>query len=84
MRRRPSIRAATAVVLLLIATATSGAVECRFRAGRATNRTTSAESSRPMVKAKRKALHPQPVGHGNMAHAGTRRTSGPIPRPGIR
>ena len=81
MRCRPSIRATAAAVFLLLATTASGTVNAASASLDPANRTASAESSRPVVKAKRNALRTQPVGHGNMAHAGTRRTSGPIPRP---
>ena len=78
MRRRPSIRATAAAVLLLLATTASGAVNATS-APAASGRTTAQSASHLHEKSSKDRLKKRPATHGNMAHATDRRTSGPVP-----
>ena len=78
MRRRPSIRATAAAVLLLLATTASGpSTRPRLRPLPATRRAQS--TSHLHEKSSKIASRSILSAHGNMAHATDRRTSGPLP-----
>ena len=78
MRRRPSIRATAAAVLLLLATMASGAVNAAT-APAASGPTTGLSTSHLHQKSSEDRLKKRPAAHGSMAKATDRRTSGPIP-----
>ena len=79
MRRRPSIRATAAAVLLLLATTASGAVNAAS-APAASDRTTAQSAPHVHQKSSSDRLKKHPVAHGNMAHATDRPTNrGPLP-----
>ena len=79
MRRRPSIRATTAAVLLLLATTASGAVNATS-APAAPGHVTGQSTSHLHEKSSKDHLKKHPATHGDMANATNRRTSGPLPR----
>ena len=78
MRRRPSIRATAAAVLLLLATMASGAVNAAS-APAASGATTGPSTSHLHQKSSEDRLKKRPAAHGSMATSTGRRTSGPMP-----
>ena len=67
MRRRPSIRATAAAVLLLLATMASGAVNAAS-APAASGATTGLSTSHLHQKSSEDRLKKRPAAHGSMAH----------------